>query len=184
MSCPPFATAGPACLQCWQVINTPEASALPAAITSCLSEFPTLTEGPTLTGTTFYPLPTYCASQCALINALSNDCISNVTCNCPVFLAEGATCQACWETVDTTVANNIFSASTACQVLGFTPLATANSTTSKSGTVIFGVPTGNGASMSRSISGARAGVGQVFGGGLLAFITFLAAVAGTFTVFI
>src|SRR5271169_5327110 len=56
--CPPIVTAGPACSQCWLALNTTNAIIIGDAITSCVSIYPTLTPGPTLTGTSFQSFPT------------------------------------------------------------------------------------------------------------------------------
>jgi len=91
--------------------------------------------------------------------------------------------------VNATVADGYSTILSNCQDLGFTAPATSSPTNSTlaAGTITFGAPTSTGtstgASTTTSKSGAKGGVGDVFRGGSIAFITFLAVVVGLFTVF-
>ena len=145
--CPPVVSAGPACSQCWLALNTTNAIILGDAITSCVSLFPSLTPGPTLTGTTFQSAPTptdVCVSQCSLILQANTACGTNDSCFCPPWVEQGEQCYSCFITAAGLTLSAVPEAVSNCQAFAFTA-SNANithTTISRSGSVTFNnVPT-------------------------------------------
>jgi hypothetical protein len=168
--CPPVVTAGPACSQCWLALNTTKAVILGDDITSCVSLFPSLTPGPTLTKTTSQTVPPLvsgpCATQCSLILEEAPVCGNNISCFCPAYIQQGMQCSSCMVTVLglPAVGATVSQVWSNCQVFGFTS-SDVNATqtpTTRAGSVTFNdVPTT--ASTSSVKSGAGHGRKMSFG---------------------
>lgn len=174
--CPTVVAEGPACSQCFAMVNVTEANLIGSVITGCVSEFPSLATANPITATASGANP--CSTQCAVVANAASTCADN-SCFCPTFLELGPACSSCWATVNATEASLLGSLLTDCMTAGGTTAGTHPLPTTTGQTTSIRI-----ASTSSSKSGAQVGIGELFGAGYVHYIMFLAILAGLFTVLV